>query len=393
MPKAVWLLVIGMLVSVTGNSFLWPLNAIYIHDYLGKSLFIAGLVLMLNSAASVIGNLVGGIFFDKIGGYKSILLGIIISILSLLGMTFWHEWPHYVIFLTILGLGGGIIFPSMFAMAGSVWKEGGRRAFNAVYVAQNAGVAIGSALGGVVANFSFDYIFLANLSMYVLFLFIALFSYKNMAEGQLGQSNVLQERRAIRDKSKFYALGIICVAYFLGWVCYVQWQATISSYTQEVNMSLNQYSFLWTINGAIIVLGQPVLQKILRKAGSQNLKGQMLVGFAIFMVSYGVAGMADGFKGFLSAMIILSVGEMLVWPVVPTVANQLAPKGREGFYQGIVNSTATGGRMVGPVLGGMLVDLWGMSVLFMILIFLLLVSFILSYFYDRPLKKQSSLAA
>src|SRR5690606_3967674 len=111
MPRAGWLLVIGMLVSVTGNSILWPLNAIYIHDYLGKSLFIAGLVLMLNSAASVIGNLVGGIFFDKIGGYKSILLGILISILSLVGMTFWHGWPHYVIFLTILGLGGGIIFP------------------------------------------------------------------------------------------------------------------------------------------------------------------------------------------------------------------------------------------------------------------------------------------
>lgn len=393
MPRAVWLLVIGMLVSVTGNSFLWPLNAIYIHDYLGKSLFIAGLVLMLNSAASVIGNLVGGIFFDKIGGYKSILLGILISILSLLGMTFWHGWPHYVIFLTILGLGGGIIFPSMFAMAGSVWKEGGRRAFNAVYVAQNAGVAIGSALGGVVANFSFDYIFLANLSMYVVFLLIALFSYKNMAEGQLGQSNVLQERRTIRDKSKFYALAIICVAYFLGWICYVQWQATISSYTQELNMSLNQYSLLWTINGAIIVLGQPVLQKVLRKFGSQNLKGQMLVGFSIFMVSYGVAGFADGFRGFLAAMTILSVGEMLVWPVVPTVANQLAPKGREGFYQGIVNSTATAGRMVGPVLGGMLVDLWGMSVLFIILIFLLLVSFVLSYFYDRPIKKNSSMAA
>jgi hypothetical protein len=40
-----------MIVNVTGSSFLWPLNTIYIHDHLGKSLSVAGVVLMLNAAA------------------------------------------------------------------------------------------------------------------------------------------------------------------------------------------------------------------------------------------------------------------------------------------------------------------------------------------------------
>src|SRR5690606_14018602 len=128
----------------------------------------------------------------KFGGYRSILLGIIISVVSLTGLTIWHGWPHYVYFLALIGFGGGIVFPSMFAMAGAVWKEGGRKAFNAVYVAQNAGVAIGSALGGFVAFYSFDYIFLANLFMYIVFLFLALFGYKNIAGTQLAQTNVLQ---------------------------------------------------------------------------------------------------------------------------------------------------------------------------------------------------------
>lgn len=386
MPRALWLLIIGMLISMTGGSFLWPLNAIYIHDYLGKSLSVAGFVLMLNSGTSVVGNLLGGFLFDKVGGYRSILLGIIISVLSLTGMSLWHGWPYYVIFLAFLGFGGGITFPSMFAMAGSVWKEGGRKAFNAVYVAQNAGVALGSALGGLIASYSFDYIFIANLFMYILFLLIAVFGYKTIAEQQLGQTNVLHERKTIRDKGKFYALIIICAGYFLGWVCYVQWQATISAYTQEINISLTQYSALWTINGAIIVLGQPIMQGILKKFGGSNLKGQMLVGYGIFIISFGLVSLADGFKGFVAAMVILSIGEMLVWPVVPTVASQLAPRGREGFYQGIVNSTATGGRMIGPVLGGMLVDMYGMSMLFFILIILLVFALVVSSFYDRPLK-------
>ncbi len=92
---------------------------------------------------------------------------------------------------------------------------------------------------------------------------------------------------------------------------------------------------------------------------------------------------------FMAAMIILTVGEMLVWPAVPTIANDLAPKGREGFYQGFVNSTATGGRMIGPLLGGVLVDLYGMNMLFFVLIGLLFVAMFTTSIYDKKLKEQN----
>lgn len=55
MPRALKILIIGMFINVTGASFLWPLNTIYIHNHLGKSLTVAGIVLMLNSGASVAG--------------------------------------------------------------------------------------------------------------------------------------------------------------------------------------------------------------------------------------------------------------------------------------------------------------------------------------------------
>lgn len=88
MPRALKILIIGMFINVTGASFLWPLNTIYIHNHLGKSLTVAGLVLMLNSGASVAGNLCGGFLFDKIGGFKSIMLGIAITLASLMGLVF-----------------------------------------------------------------------------------------------------------------------------------------------------------------------------------------------------------------------------------------------------------------------------------------------------------------
>jgi len=387
MPRALWLLVIGMAVNVTGSSLLWPLNSIYIHDHLGKSLTVAGFILMLNSGASVIGNLIGGALYDKLGGYLSILLGISLTALSLLGLTIWNAWGAYCFFFTLSGFGSGIIYPSMYAMAGNVWPEGGRKAFNSIYVAQNAGVALGSAIGGVIASYSFTWIFISNTFMYVIFFFIALVSYKNI-QVQPSMPNAAESRRKQKGSQRnpaLYALAILGFGYLLCWICYVQWQATISTHTQELNIPLAQYSLLWAVNGGLIVFGQPLISLFTKKI-CPSVKIQMLIGMVIFIVSFLIVGQAEMFAGFLAAMLILTIGEMLVWPAVPTIADKLAPKGKEGFFQGIINSTATGGRMIGPLLGGYLVDVNGIGLLVPVLVFLLLLGMIAAYFYDVPLK-------
>lgn len=388
MPRALWLLIIGMAVNVTGSSFLWPLNTIYIHDHLGKSLSVAGIVLMLNAGATVIGNLYGGYLFDKIGGYRSILIGIVITVSALICLTFWHGWPSYVVFLTIIGFGSGIIFPSMYALAGSVWKEGGRKPFNAMYVSQNLGVAVGSALGGFVASYSFQLIFIANTFMFIIFLLIASIGYRGIESISITQTTALKEKPVKKNHTKLYALLILCTGYLLCWVGYVQWQTTIAAFTQEINISLRQYSLLWTINGALIVLGQPLVNFMIR--GIKSLKTQINIGIIIFIISFAVVADGKQFTAFLAGMIILTIGEMLVWPAVPTIANDLAPKGKEGFYQGIVNSTATGGRMVGPLLGGILVDVYGMKMLFFIIIGLLAISIFTTIFYDKKMKNEKT---
>lgn len=389
MPKNLWLIVIGMVINVTGSSFLWPLNTIYLHEHLGKSLSVAGLVLMANAGATVVGNLLGGVLFDKIGGYRSILVGAITTLTALIGLTFNHAWPHYVLWLVIIGFGSGLIFPAMYAMAGTVWKEGGRRAFNAVYVAQNLGVAVGSALGGLIASFSFDYIFIANTVMYIAFFLLIVFTYRNIESKDAVTTSVIEEQKTIKNDRKLYALLVVCIGYLLCWIGYVQWTSTISAYTQEIGVSLRQYSLLWTINGALIVLGQPFVNKMVYTF-MKKVKVQLIVGMFILMASFAVAAFATNFAGFLTAMLVLTVGEMLVWPAVPTIASELAPKGKEGFYQGIVNSTATAGRMVGPLLGGVLVDFYGMQMMFIVLMGLFVLAMGTTLLYDKILNAKVS---
>ncbi|WP_093536806.1 MDR family MFS transporter [Psychrobacillus psychrotolerans] len=386
MPKAVWFLIIGMFINTMGNSFLWPLHTIYMHEHLGQTLTMAGFVLMINAGTGVIGNLLGGYLFDRIGGYKSIMFGIILSMISLVLLTFWHGWPEYIWFVAILGFSGGIIFPSMYALVGSVWPEGGRKAFNAIYLSQNLGVALGPAVAGLVADHNINNIFLANLLTYVLFLVVAGVYYRKMGLAPNINASVLKSSKKIKQKAPFYALLIVTIGYMFTWVAYVQWTSTISTHVLDLGITLKQYSLLWTINGGLILAAQPLIKPIINKL-EHKIKTQMILGIAIFMASFVVVSYAEDYTMFIVAMVILTLGEVFIWPAVPTLAGQLAPKGREGFYQGIVNSMATIGRMIGPLAGGILVDVYGIQAMFFVLTLLIGLAIIPTLLYDRPLKK------
>lgn len=389
MPKQVWFLIIGTFVNTVGNSFLWPLNSIYIHDHLGKSLTTAGIVLMLNSLAGVFGNLVGGYLFDKLGGYKAILIGVVLNLMSISLLTIWHEWPQYIIFLAMMGFSGGIVYPAIYAIAGSAWPEGGRRAFNAIFLANNVGVAIGPALAGIVADIKFDYVFSANLFFYAVFFVLVLTTFKRFDGSSMTTKSISNDETKRRNKGPILAISILSISLVICWLSYSQWSATISSYTQGLGMSLSQYSLLWTINGFMIVAVQPIIKPIVTR-WENKIKHQLVLGLLLMSLSFGVVYFAQDFKMFAAAMIILTFGEVFFTPVIPMIANKLAPPGQQGFYQGLVNSATTIGRMIGPVFGGLMVDLYGMQLLMVILSILLIIAIIPCLFYDRALRNRQS---
>lgn len=385
MPKEVWWLVIGMAINITGASFLWPLNTIYMSQELDKSLTTAGVVLMVNSLGMVVGNLLGGTLFDKLGGFRTIMLGTVVCLCATSLLNFFHGWPWYAVWLVMLGFGGGIIIPAIYAMAGVVWPNGGRQTFNAIYLAQNIGVAFGAAMGGFVAELSFNYIFIANLLMYVSFFFVAVtqFNIKYKGKVKIPDTN---EWAAKKYRKRFIALLLLCVMFAICWIAYIQWESTIASFTQELNISMGQYSLLWTVNGIMILVAQPLIYPVIRLLKG-NLKMQMLVGIFVFILSFFITSFAEQFSIFMIGMIILTLGEMFVWPAVPTIANQLAPEGRQGSYQGIVNSASTVGKAFGPLIGGVLVDTFNMQVMFLSMIGLLAISIFFLMIYDKNLDK------
>ena len=381
MPKSVWWLVIGMALNITGSSFLWPLNTIYMNEELNKSLTVAGLVLLINSMGMVVGNLLGGTLFDKLGGYKTILLGTAICLFSTTFLNLFHGWPWYAVWLVLLGFGGGLIIPAIYAMAGAVWPNGGRQTFNAIYLAQNIGVALGAALGGFVAELSFNYIFIANLCMYILFAIVAIFNFNIKLDLKVKPTDSLT-LFAKENRPQLLSLLLICAMFSICWIAYIQWESTIASFTQHINISMGQYSLLWTVNGILILVAQPFILPIIRLLKG-NLKYQMYIGIVIFILSFFVTSFAQQFSIFMIGMVILSIGEMFVWPAVPAIAHQLAPTGKEGAYQGYVNSASTIGKAIGPVFGGVIVDTFNMQIMFLSMMALLFIAIGFVYLFGK----------
>lgn len=336
----------------------------------------AGMALFVNSALAIVGNYLGGKAFDRLGGKKTLVISVIGLVLSSVGLLLFHQtYIGYVAMLGLIGFVGGMVFPTIYAMTGVIWPEGGRRAFNAIYVAQNVGVALGTAVSGQIAAFSIQYIFIANLVLYIAFaiiLFVGL-SWIQAPARMHAAHDEIETTRTPLARGAARTMLLVSIGYALLWFVYVQWQGTFAVHTKSLGVTISEYSILWTINGALIVFAQPLLTPILRWFGD-DLKRQLMTGTGIFLLSYLIVPFAGGFKMFLVTMIILTIGEMFIWPAVPAMAARLAPIGKEGEFQGYVNIAASAGRMISPTVGGLIYDLSGMSAVFLTLIGLILLA-------------------
>lgn len=364
-PKNLQILIIAMMINSTGMAFLWPLHTIYMSKVMGRSLSEAGFVLMLHAAAEIFGSFLGGYSYDRIGAKNTLLFSVLATTLFIFILSMGLTWPIYIVVMIFLGIGIGTIFPPIFALTGLVWTEGGRKSFDIMYLAQNLGVTIGSSLGGIVTDFSFQWVFWINGIAYLLFIGILWFKLHEPNPNPLlkVRKDVLPIKKiGMRSTHGFRSLNVLCIGFMICLICYVQWQTSISTYIHQLGFPLTVYSSLWTINGLIVLVVQPLCGLMMARF-RVSMGIQLFVGVVLFMTSFAVLSQSQVYGGLMLAMAIMTIGEILIFPTVPVIANRLAPFDKRGMYQGIVNGAANAGRTIGPLMGGLLYDSYGPIVL------------------------------
>lgn len=370
-PRMLWLLAFGSFLNIAGLSFLWPLTTVYMHDHLGHSMTVAGLVLLFHSGAAALGQLAGGWLYDRVGARPVMLSGLFASALltGLLGL--FESWPLYVSVMLLFGFTASVSLPAINALVARAWPGGGRKAFNFLYVANNAGVAVGTALGGAIAGRSFAAAFLGAGATFFLFGLYTLVLIRDRAtQVEASSAEAAAEMAAAREGREapvpWAPLIALFVAFLALWLVYVQWQSAVSVYMKGRGYAMSAYAILWTLNGLLIVAGQPLLALLVRRV--QRSHAQMMLGTLLYAAAFALLFLSDKYAVFVGSMVVLTAGEMLLWPAVPAAVARLSPPSKRGRLQGMILSGATFGRMLGPLLGGLLYDHYGFPVLLAVMI-------------------------
>lgn len=365
-------LILGAFLESVGASFIWPINTIFIHNYLHKSLAVAGMVLFFNSLLTFMGNYAGGKMFDRIGGHKTVIFSISIALLALVGLIFDHGWPAYPILLPILGFGVGSAFTVINSFAAQIDEVDKYKLFNAIYVGTNLGNAIGTALGGYIASIQMTLVFVANFIFLSLFFILVIFWYNNRNNDHKKRDNKIKIKRTKLQP------GIGLIALFLGmtWVSYSQWSSNISAHLTELGIPVSKYSLLWTINAIVIVVFLPLINH-LGENQAWFKKIQIPLGVFFFITAFASLIGAKSYLVFALGMVVLTLGEMLVYPGIPAMVSEATPKSEAGRYQSLLSMSSTFARAIGPMLGGMLIEHSSYNVMYIAAIVVLVLSLLL----------------
>lgn len=385
--KLIWLFA-GSLIINTGVSFIWPLTTIYIHNYLHETLTVAGIVLFINSAFTMIGNALGGFLFDKWHPYQTLLTGVTISTISTFLLVLFHGWPAYPILLITLGLGNGIVVTGLNSIATLIRSRNASYVFNVLYFTQNLGLVFGSLMVGFILPFGITYIFLLAFIMFVFLSIVIFLEYRGLNQAHASKNKKVVESE-YKEQIPYGAKKLFFYSDLRpsSLIAYEQWNSNISSYMLGLHMSVRLYSLLWTLNAVLIVILQPLLTHF-DDWLTLHLHGRLYIGFSLFGLAFLLLIGATHYFNFVLAMAVLTCGEILAFPAVSTFVNDRASNKDKGKYQGIVQSVTSAGRALGPLIGALVIDNFSYLVLFIFCTILVLISVLIFAFVNAYNKKK-----
>nr|WP_248628624.1 MFS transporter [Enterococcus cecorum] len=370
MKKEVSLIAVllGSFFTSFGMSFIWPLTSVYLHDNLHISLTLVGLVLFFNSLASVIGNVVGGLGFDRRNPYYLMLAGGIVMTITLIILTLFHQAIPFAICLFFLGLAAGWNGTLVSALGATLKRYDGRYVFNMIYFIQNFGIVIGSSVVGFLYDWDLHLPFLVSTIISLGFLAVVLIGYHPLKVRRKATNAKAKQKVKIKlPKMNHYLMTTLLLMLLITWTMYQQWGSNVSVYMTSLGIPFRYYSVLWTVNAGLILL----IQFFIVRYG-QYIKNHFMpiyIGILMFAFSFVVLSVAKQYYLFVTAMVLLTIGEALAFPQVPVIVNRITPEGVKGKYLGLVNSFGSAGRAISPLFGGLMIETFSYRTLFIVAVF------------------------
>jgi MFS family permease len=137
-------------------------------------------------------------------------------------------------------------------------------------------------------------------------------------------------------------------------IVYSQMYSTLSVFLRDVHgVPESGYGWLMTLNAGMVVLFQFM---ITRKISDKPPMLVLALGSALYVIGFGMYGFVSAYLFFMLAMVIITIGEMIVIPVAQAYVGEAAPEDMRGRYSGVMGFSWMIPWMIGPLLAGLLMD-------------------------------------
>lgn len=363
--KLRWLL-LGEFFGSFGNSFIWPLTTIYMHNQLHQSLTISGIILMLYSGFNVLGSYVAGIRFDH-HDPRRMMIGGLIGAIGVMGILVkYNSWPYYPILLISFGFFNGWIITILNAFGTQLVGQKSRFVFNMLYFTNNLGVVFGTMVAGPLYQLNgnrVSILFAITIGMHFIYLLIVRRFFILTSMPLQSEKHKVVGPRASLPNNNDYSIWMLFISIAIIWVTYSQWSSNFSVYMTGQGISMMKYSLLWTINGVLIVVFQPIITWLTRRI--TNDYWLVYFGVLMFIFSFAILMLSHTYLMFVLGMGILTLGEITVFPTILAIVNLLTPANVKGRYQGLLNAWISIGKALGPLIGGMMIQIFSYQGLFL----------------------------
>lgn len=344
---------LASLLNNTGAAFLWPLTTMYMHNYLHESLTTAGVVMLLMSICMMVGNYLGGWLFDHWDQYQTAILGVTISTVAIFTLIFAHGWPWFAILMMLNSLGDGINMTIVNSYGSLVSDHSSRYVFNYIYMAFNVGVVIGTLAVGVLLPISVVLVFTVATVFYFLLALVVMFALKVRVPLPPKTPRSREKLASRSHQQALVLIWLILLNFVTIHLSYSLWESVMAVHMTNMGIPFYAYSLLWTLNGVLIIVGQPLVNKL---SPYVCLSSQIMVGILIFASSFILLIFARNLWAFVLDFVLLTIGEMASFAGLPAWIAQLTTVNEAGHYQGLLNIMMSIGRAIGPLYGGFVID-------------------------------------
>ena len=368
-PRLFWIVVGTLFVDAIGSTLLFPFFALYITRKFGVGMTEAGILLGISSLFGLIGSVIGGALTDRFGRRQLILFGLVFSALS--SLSFGLAWDVKILYylVIVVGLLSRVAGPAYDAMLADIVPEAKRQeAFGITRVAFNYAWIFGTALGGFIAARSFLALFIIDA---VLSLLVAIILFRFLPETKPAAHTEAHKAESLLKTAAGYGIVLRDLAYMsftlagmIVLIVYQQQYGSLPVYLRDVhNIDSRNYGIMLSISGLEVVLFQIWISRIIRKYPPFLM---MMLGAFFFMAGFSMIGFVQGIPFFALALIVATIGEMILFPTNKALAANFAPQDMRGRYMAVYDLGWTIPATIGPAAAGLILDNYNPNLLWYI---------------------------